>query len=84
MRDTAYVSAGCHLEEHAAVLKSVSEVRAALVKGETQVVRAFAVALADWFPEHAQYMDLGLARWVAQRRLGGAPVVIRRPARATA
>jgi hemerythrin-like metal-binding protein len=77
MRQTAYASAGCHVDEHAAVLKSVDEVRAALLRGHTGVVRAFAEALADWFPEHARVMDMGLARWLLQRRLGGSPVLIR-------
>lgn len=78
MRATAYGSAGCHIDEHAAVLKSVDEVRAALSQGRIQVVRAFAQALADWFPEHVRVMDQGLARWLIQQALGGAPVVIRR------
>jgi hemerythrin len=77
MRQTAYGSAGCHVDEHAAVLKSVDEVRTALARGNTAVVRAFARALADWFPEHARVMDMGLARWLVQRRLGGSPMVIR-------
>ena len=77
MQQTAYGSAGCHVDEHAAVLKSIDEVRAALAQGHTAVVRAFARALADWFPEHARVMDMGLARWLVQRRLGGSPVVIK-------
>ena len=78
MRETAYGSSGCHIDEHAAVLRSLHEVSAALDDGRIEVVRAFARALADWFPEHAQVMDQGLARWLVQRQLGGAPVVIRR------
>lgn len=78
MRDSAYGSAGCHVDEHAAVLKSLDEVRAALAEGRHDVVRAFAHALADWFPRHAQVMDLGLARWLNQRRLGGSPVSIQK------
>lgn len=77
MRESAYGSAGCHIDEHAAVLRSMEEVRVALAAGQPQVVRAFARALADWFPQHASVMDMGLARWLVQRRLGGAPVVIR-------
>ncbi len=77
MQASAYGSAGCHVDEHAAVLRSAEEVRLALEQGRPQVVRAFAQALADWFPEHARVMDLGLARWLVQRRLGGSPVVIR-------
>lgn len=78
MRDSAYGSAGCHVDEHAAVLKSLDEVRAALAGGRHTVVREFAWALADWFPRHAQVMDLGLARWLNQRRLGGSPVLIQK------
>jgi hemerythrin len=77
MRSSGYASAACHVDEHAAVLRSAQEVRAALDDGHHHVVRAFARALAEWFPEHARVMDLGLARWLVQRRLGGAPVVIR-------
>ena len=77
MQASAYESAGCHVDEHAAVLRSAEEVRLALKQGRYDVVRAFAQALADWFPEHARVMDLGLARWLVQRRLGGSPVVIR-------
>ncbi|WP_084688416.1 bacteriohemerythrin [Paraburkholderia oxyphila] len=75
---SAYGSAGCHIDEHAAVLRSVDEVREALAQGQTHVVRAFAKALADWFPEHVRVMDQGLARWLVQQELGAAPVVIRR------
>lgn len=84
MRASAYGSAGCHVDEHAAVLKSLDEVRAALAEGRHGVVRAFAYALADWFPRHAQVMDLGLARWLNQRRLGGSPVRIQKARRRTA
>lgn len=78
MRASAYGSAGCHVDEHAAVLNSLDEVRAELTCGRHEVVRGFARALADWFPQHAQVMDLGLARWLNQRRLGGSPVQIQK------
>lgn len=83
MRETGYGSSGCHVDEHSAVLKSVDEVRAALALGHGHVVRRFAHALAEWFPRHATVMDMGLARWLVQRRLGGSPVVIRRREAAT-
>ncbi len=78
MRETTYGSAGCHIEEHAAVLRSLDDVRAMLADGRTEVVRSFARALVDWFPEHVRVMDQGLARWLVQRQLGASPVVIRR------
>ncbi len=74
MRDTAYGSSGCHIDEHAAVLKSAADVQAMLATGRPDVVRSFAQALANWFPEHVRVMDLGLARWLNQRQLGGAPI----------
>jgi hemerythrin len=84
MRSGDYPSAGCHVDEHAAVLRSVVEVRELVQAGRLDVARALAKELARWFPEHAQVMDQGLARWLAQRQLGGAPMVIvrRRPAAA--
>lgn len=84
MQQTGYESAGCHVDEHAAVLRSLEEVRAALAEGHAQVVHRFAYALADWFPQHAKVMDLGLAHWLVQSRLGGSPIVIRPRQTATA
>jgi hemerythrin len=79
MRASQYDAAGCHIDEHAAVLASLAQVRDMLSRGRPDVVRAFARELARWFPEHVQVMDQGLARWLAQQRLGGAPIAIRRP-----
>jgi hemerythrin len=78
MAGTAYPSGGCHVDEHAAVLKSLGEVQQALTKCNHAVVRRFAAELARWFPEHASAMDHGLARWIVQQRLGGAPVALHR------
>jgi hemerythrin len=78
MRVSSYDAAGCHIDEHAAVLASLSQVKDMLVRGRFDVVRAFAVELARWFPEHVQVMDQGLARWLMQRRLGGSPITIQR------
>ena len=80
MASSAYPSAGCHVDEHAAVLQSLAEVQQALTNGNLLVVRRFAAELARWFPEHASAMDHGLARWVVQQRLGGAPVALHRSA----
>ena len=54
MRQTAYGNSACHIDEHAAVLRSLDEVREALSEGHKHVVRSFALALANWFPGHAQ------------------------------
>jgi len=80
MRSTAFPAADCHIDEHAAVLKSTREVRAALVEGRAGVdlVHDFAMHLFQWFPSHADYLDSALAAWISKKTYGGKPVVLRR------
>lgn len=81
MRETQFPPRDCHIDEHAAVLKSVHEVQELLAGGgNTQVCRDLARALADWFPGHATHLDSALAHWMCKRKLGGKPVVLRRSA----
>jgi len=68
----------CHADEHARVLESLREARLLLALGERAIVRELALALADWFPGHAAYLDSAVANWVAKKTLGGAPIVLRR------
>jgi len=50
-----------------------------LVKaGDVEIGREFAGELARWFPSHADYLDSALAQWMAKKKLGGVPVVLRR------
>ncbi len=60
------------------MLESLREVKVALGQGRVDVVHAFAIALADWFPGHTRVMDKGLASWLARQRWGGAPVLVSR------
>ncbi len=78
MRDTAFPPSDCHIEEHAAVMKSAHEVRERVVLGDYSVARSFAAELQRWFPGHADYLDSALAAWMVKRRLGGKPVVLKR------
>lgn len=79
MLATTFPAAQCHIDEHEAVLKSVHEVRALLAGGgHADTCRVLARELSRWFPGHADYMDAALAQWMAKRRLGGIPVVLRR------
>lgn len=78
MRETNFPPGDCHIDEHAAVLKSVVEVRALLAQGDTNEPRRLAAALADWFPGHADYLDSALAQWMCKQRLGAKPVVLKR------
>jgi hemerythrin len=68
----------CHADEHAHVLASLAEARGQAAAGDARLVRDLAVALADWFPGHAEVMDSALAIWISHRTAGGAPVVLRR------
>lgn len=79
MLSTAFPAAQCHIDEHDAVLASVHEVRALLAGGGRAATgRALARELARWFPAHVDYMDAALGQWMAKRRSGGIPVVLRR------
>ncbi|MDO9402954.1 MAG: hemerythrin domain-containing protein [Polaromonas sp.] len=78
MRETDFPARECHINEHAAVMRSVMEVRDLLAQGNTAVVRSLAAELAGWFPGHADYLDSALSHWMCKRRLGGKPVVLRR------
>jgi hemerythrin len=78
MEETEFPARQCHIDEHAAVLKSVVEVRALVAAGNTGIVRSLADELARWFPGHADYLDSALAAWMAKRRWNAKPVIIRR------
>lgn len=65
-------NASCHLDEHAAVLKSMDEVRGIVAAGPDSV------ELRRWLPEHVTAMDAGVAHTRTRSRLGGAPVVLTR------
>lgn len=77
MEQTAFPARQCHIDEHAAVLKSVAEVRALLTEGKIQICRELTHALADWFPGHTTHLDSALAHWMGKDRLGGKPMVFR-------
>jgi len=78
MRQTEFPPRECHIDEHAAVLRSAEEVRARVAVGDCDAARSFTAALADWFPGHATHLDSALAHWLVKRRHGGKPVVFRR------
>ncbi len=78
MVETAFPPRQCHIDEHAAVLRSADEVLALAEQGQLEPARGFAAALVDWFPGHADYLDAALAHWMCKRQHGGKPVVVRR------
>lgn len=78
METDGFPARECHVDEHDKVLASVREVQQLLAEGNVEVVRELAVALMEWFPGHADYMDSALALWMVKRSHGGAPLVFRR------
>lgn len=77
MRD-GFPAADCHIDEHAAVLKSADEVLPLVAQGRHDIGRDFLGELQKWFPGHADYLDSALAAWMSKRQYGGRPVVLQR------
>jgi hemerythrin-like metal-binding protein len=80
MAETDFPPRVCHMDEHAAVLKSLDEVRALVEKGQAAAVPSLIDALVQWFPGHAHHLDSALAAWMCRRRFDARPVVLRRSA----
>jgi len=78
MIETNFPPKDCHMDEHAAVMKSAEEVRSLVTTGNIAIGRSFAAELVRWFPGHADYLDSALAQWMVKRQHGGKPVVLRR------
>lgn len=78
MNETNFPAKECHIDEHAAVLKSIMEVNDLVKAGDTSHCVRLSKALMEWFPGHADYLDSALAHWMCKQRLGGKPIVIRR------
>ncbi|TXH81108.1 hemerythrin domain-containing protein [Thauera aminoaromatica] len=78
MEETGFPPRDCHISEHKAVMESALQVEDLVRSGDFATGREFAAELANWFPGHADYLDSALAQWMAKRKLGGVPVVLRR------
>jgi len=79
MRDTQFPPGDCHIEQHDAVMASMTEVQQLVAQqGRLDLCRSLVQALADWFPGHATHLDSALAHWMFKRQYGGKPVVLRR------
>ncbi|SAL80849.1 hemerythrin-like metal-binding protein [Caballeronia arvi] len=80
MQATGFPPRSCHMDEHAAVLESVRQVRQAVADGRAgaEDVHDLGAHLFEWFPGHADYLDSALAAWMSKKTHGGKPVVLRR------
>lgn len=77
MAESNFPAAQCHMDEHDKVLASIREVRANF---DAQLAKDLAMALMDWFPGHADYLDSALATWMVKRKFSASPLVFRKNA----
>ena len=78
MAESGFPPMDCHVDEHAAVLRSARDVLERVMAGDHAIGRELAMELARWFPSHADHLDSALAHWLVKQRFGGAPLVLRR------
>lgn len=76
MEDSGFPPRECHQQEHAAVLRSATEVQALAEPARTRIGRDFVREVDAWFGPHATHLDSALAAWMCKRALGGKPVVL--------
>lgn len=70
--------AQCHIDEHAAVMRSVDAICPEVAAGQFTSGRDLLRALLDWFPGHSDYLDSALSIWISKQDAGGTPLVFRR------
>ena len=72
--------ADCHIDEHAAVLSSITEVRELVDRDALplEIVHELAEHLEQWFPAHTARLDASLAAWLCKKSYGAQPLVLRR------
>ena len=61
MQATGFAADNCHSGQHATVLDTMRKVESHYLEGDTDILVRMAEALAEWFPQHTQTMDAGLA-----------------------
>lgn len=59
---TGFSADNCHSLQHRSILDTLQAVETHYLQGDTEIISRMADALAEWFPQHAQTMDAGLAQ----------------------
>ena len=75
---TDFPPRGCHMDEHAAVLASITGVRELAIQGAPEKCLHLANELARWFPSHADHLDSALSHWMCKIKYGAKPLVFKR------
>jgi hemerythrin-like metal-binding protein len=58
---TGFSADNCHSLQHKSILDTLQAVETHYLQGDSTIIGRMADALAEWFPQHAQSMDAGLA-----------------------
>lgn len=72
MHETRFAAGNCHSVQHKVVLDVMREGLKRAETGDIELLRMLVGELAQWFPQHAQSMDAGLALHL--RRCGHDPL----------
>ena len=78
MMATEFPPRKCHMDEHAAVLASITGVRELAIQGAPEKCLPLANELARWFPSHADHLDSALSHWMCKIKYGAKPLVFKR------
>jgi hemerythrin-like metal-binding protein len=62
MLATGFAAENCHAGQHATILETMNAVLEHSEKGDADIIKRMALALAEWFPQHTASMDAGLAQ----------------------
>ena len=62
MLATGFSADNCHAGHHATILETMNAVMEHSGKGDAGIINRMALALVEWFPQHAASMDAGLAQ----------------------
>ena len=65
MLATGFTADNCHASHHNTILETMRAVEEHYLQGDTEIITRMMDAMAEWFPGHANSMDRGLARHLA-------------------
>lgn len=69
MSESGFPAINCHLGVHNDIYGALCKVQERLAEGRVDIGRTMLPLLSEWFEDHAEVMDSGLAQWLNQNRL---------------
>jgi hemerythrin len=77
---TGFSADNCHATQHKSILETMQAVETHFLQGDQDIIARMADALAEWFPQHAQSMDAGLAQHMARVQFDSSTETLADPA----